>query len=73
MRYTTKAPNFDHFGQTANNTLFGSLHPTKFQAVFADDSVHSISYSIDPAVFTSWGTSPTATPSPPATTGNAER
>ena len=51
MRYTSVAPNFDHFGQTADNNQFGSLHPTRFQAVFADDSVHSVSYSIDPTIW----------------------
>ena len=34
---------------------FGSLHPTRFQAVFADDSVHSISYSIDTTIFSYLG------------------
>ena len=52
---TAYPPNFDTFGQAADNLKFGSLHPTRFQAVFADDSVHSISYSIDPTVFSYLG------------------
>ena len=55
MRNTNKVPNFDHFGQAAANVQFGSLHPTRFQAVFCDDSVHSISYSIDATVFNNLG------------------
>jgi prepilin-type N-terminal cleavage/methylation domain-containing protein len=36
--------------------LFGSAHPTVFNAVFADGSVHSIGYDIDIYVFNSLGT-----------------
>jgi prepilin-type N-terminal cleavage/methylation domain-containing protein/prepilin-type processing-associated H-X9-DG protein len=32
---------------------FGSSHPARFNAVFADGSVRAVPYSIDPAVFTS--------------------
>ena len=31
--------------------FFGSAHPSGFHAVFADGSVHSISYDVDPFVF----------------------
>ena len=55
MRKTTLPPNFDHFAQAADNWQFGSLHPNRFQAVFADNSVHSISYSIDPTIFSYLG------------------
>ncbi len=35
--------------------LFGSPHPTGINAVFADGSVHIISYSVDPTVFNALG------------------
>jgi prepilin-type N-terminal cleavage/methylation domain-containing protein/prepilin-type processing-associated H-X9-DG protein len=34
---------------------FGSSHPGRFNAVFADGSVHSLSYSIDPRTFSYLG------------------
>jgi len=37
------------------NSSLGSSHPGLFQAVFADGSVHGISYSIDPNVLRSLG------------------
>jgi hypothetical protein len=34
---------------------FGASHPYAFQAVMADGSVRSITYSVDPAVFRQLG------------------
>jgi type II secretory pathway pseudopilin PulG len=60
MRHTDQAPIPDsrapNLQGTGNRTgTFGSAHPSTFQAVFADHSVHSISYSIDPTVFKNLG------------------
>ena len=49
------APNFDSITTTKDNGLFGSLHPSRCQFVFADDSVHSIIYSISGPTFTLLG------------------
>ena len=49
-----KPPRLDQAGQPADHR-FGSLHPTTFMAVFCDDSLHRISYSIDPNVFSHLG------------------
>ena len=35
---------------------FGSVHAGSINAVFADGSVHSINYDVDPYVFNSLGT-----------------
>jgi prepilin-type N-terminal cleavage/methylation domain-containing protein/prepilin-type processing-associated H-X9-DG protein len=44
----------DSYGWRAQ-FLFGSAHPSGFNAVFADGSVHSIPYSISPNVFNALG------------------
>jgi hypothetical protein len=36
--------------------LFGAAHPAVFQSVFADGSIHSLSYDIDMYLFNSLGT-----------------
>jgi prepilin-type N-terminal cleavage/methylation domain-containing protein/prepilin-type processing-associated H-X9-DG protein len=42
-------------GITYGGKRFGSVHPGRFNAVFADGSVHSISYSINPLTFSYLG------------------
>jgi prepilin-type N-terminal cleavage/methylation domain-containing protein len=51
MRHTDKNPTPDFFEPSLNGTdpyvgTFGSSHPATFSAVFADGSVHAISYAI---------------------------
>ena len=48
------APDF-HGGDWDTERHFGSSHPTGINAVFADGSVHWISYTIDPTVFSYLG------------------
>jgi prepilin-type processing-associated H-X9-DG protein len=62
MRLTTRPPAPDHNSgalvngkPVAGEMLFGSAHPGGFNAVFADGSVHFISYGIDPTVFSRLG------------------
>jgi len=64
MRSTCYQPLQDSLSGTANNSLygpatdvvnFGSSHPAGFNGVFADGSVHSINYDIDPQVFDNLG------------------
>ena len=54
LRCTDKIPMPDFFGTTTPNDLerFGASHPDRFNAVFADGSVRSISYTIDKTI---WG------------------
>jgi prepilin-type N-terminal cleavage/methylation domain-containing protein/prepilin-type processing-associated H-X9-DG protein len=56
VRSTDEPPRPDYNGDDdGQEDLFGSSHPGRFNAVFADGSVHSISYSISPTVFTYLG------------------
>jgi prepilin-type N-terminal cleavage/methylation domain-containing protein/prepilin-type processing-associated H-X9-DG protein len=55
VRTTDKGPKPDHFGDTDTTKRFGSSHPGRFNAVFADGSVRPISYSIDPVLFSYLG------------------
>jgi prepilin-type N-terminal cleavage/methylation domain-containing protein/prepilin-type processing-associated H-X9-DG protein len=62
MRLTTQPPAPDHnSGALVNGKpidgqmLFGSSHTGGFNAVFADGSVHFISYGIDPTIFNRLG------------------
>jgi prepilin-type N-terminal cleavage/methylation domain-containing protein/prepilin-type processing-associated H-X9-DG protein len=49
------APDFTGSGTLDGGKMFGSSHPSGFNAVFADGSVHSISYAIDPLLFSYLG------------------
>jgi prepilin-type N-terminal cleavage/methylation domain-containing protein/prepilin-type processing-associated H-X9-DG protein len=52
VRHTTRPPAPDHHAASGDGDLrFGSSHPGRFNAAFADGSVRSIAYAIDPAVF----------------------
>jgi prepilin-type N-terminal cleavage/methylation domain-containing protein/prepilin-type processing-associated H-X9-DG protein len=57
MRYTSKRPQPDYYGdpQFAGGSLFGSSHPGRFNMVFADGSVHAVSYSVSQDVFKALG------------------
>jgi prepilin-type N-terminal cleavage/methylation domain-containing protein/prepilin-type processing-associated H-X9-DG protein len=57
VRLTSKAPAPDFAGSPSldGGKMFGSSHPGRFNAVFADGSVHSISYAIDPLLFSYLG------------------
>ena len=56
VRYTNRAPLPDYNAPTGDGDWrFGSSHIGRFNAVFADGSVHSIPYSIDPTVFSYLG------------------
>jgi prepilin-type N-terminal cleavage/methylation domain-containing protein len=52
-------PDFSHHSadqyHDAGQQRFGSSHAAQFNAVFADGSVHHISYSIDPMIFSHLG------------------
>jgi prepilin-type N-terminal cleavage/methylation domain-containing protein/prepilin-type processing-associated H-X9-DG protein len=52
-RSTDKAPKPDSFGTSDSTKRFGSSHTGGFNIVFADGSVHLLSYAIDPITF-SW-------------------
>jgi prepilin-type processing-associated H-X9-DG protein len=57
VRLTSLAPAPDFTGSPPldGGKVFGSSHPGRFNAVFADGSVHSISYAIDPLLFSYLG------------------
>ena len=56
LRYTSLQPAPDtHNGSGWGEQRFGSSHPSGFQAVLADGSVHTISYSINLTVFNNLG------------------
>jgi prepilin-type N-terminal cleavage/methylation domain-containing protein/prepilin-type processing-associated H-X9-DG protein len=53
VRRTDKVPKPDYNGPSTANDLerFGSSHPGRFNAVFADGSVRSVAYTIDKTLF----------------------
>ena len=51
MRQTNKSPEPDFYGTGDGEKRFGGSHPAAFNAVFADGSVHSISFDVDRHVF----------------------
>ena len=56
MRFTDRRPQPDYFDVTGDgDERFGSSHPIRFNVVFADGSVRSLSYDIDKSVFASLG------------------
>jgi prepilin-type N-terminal cleavage/methylation domain-containing protein/prepilin-type processing-associated H-X9-DG protein len=56
VRYTNRPPLPDYSAASGDGDFrFGSSHSGRFNAVFADGSVRSITYSIDPAVFSLLG------------------
>jgi prepilin-type N-terminal cleavage/methylation domain-containing protein/prepilin-type processing-associated H-X9-DG protein len=57
VRNTEEGPDADYSDPTQEDgeTRFGSSHPSRFNVLFADGSVRSISYSIDPLVFSYLG------------------
>jgi prepilin-type processing-associated H-X9-DG protein len=56
VRSTDDPPRPDYNGDDdGNEDLFGASHPGRFNAVLADGSVRSISYTIDPIIFSRLG------------------
>jgi prepilin-type processing-associated H-X9-DG protein len=55
VRRTNSPPQPDLTTEGTGNKLFGSSHPGKFNVLFADGSVHSVVYTIDPLVFSCLG------------------
>ena len=52
VRKTTRPPAQDYSAPVGDGGgLFGSSHPSRFNAVFADGSVRGVSYGIDPTLF----------------------
>jgi prepilin-type N-terminal cleavage/methylation domain-containing protein/prepilin-type processing-associated H-X9-DG protein len=51
IRSVGQSPLPDYFGTEPEEQLFGSSHPGRFNAVFADGSVRTIAYDIDPDIF----------------------
>jgi prepilin-type N-terminal cleavage/methylation domain-containing protein/prepilin-type processing-associated H-X9-DG protein len=55
IRRTDQPPAPDYYGEGTGKWLFGSSHPGVFNMVFADGGVRSLSYTIDPTVFSYLG------------------
>lgn len=55
MRRCDLPPAPDYVGSEDGEERFGASHPQKFFTLFADGSVRSIGYDVDPAVFKSLG------------------
>jgi prepilin-type processing-associated H-X9-DG protein len=56
VRYTTLRPAPDYSAPSGDGEMrFGASHPSRFNAVFADGSVRSISYTIDSVTFKNLG------------------
>ena len=56
VRSTEEQPRPDYNGEDdGRDDIFGSSHPGRINAVFADGSVNSISYSVNPTVFSYLG------------------
>jgi prepilin-type N-terminal cleavage/methylation domain-containing protein len=57
MRLTSQRPQPDFFGDPSlyGGKLFGSSHPGMFNAVLADGSVRTVSYSVSQATFKAFG------------------
>src|SRR5262249_46206561 len=57
MRLTSLPPRPDFIGDASlyGGKLFGSSHPERIKMVFADGSVHTISYSISQPTFQALG------------------
>jgi prepilin-type N-terminal cleavage/methylation domain-containing protein/prepilin-type processing-associated H-X9-DG protein len=51
IRSVKESPQQDYVGIDSEEVLFGSSHPGRFNAVFADGSVHTIPYGLDPDIF----------------------
>jgi prepilin-type N-terminal cleavage/methylation domain-containing protein/prepilin-type processing-associated H-X9-DG protein len=51
LRSTNESPDQDYFGSESEERLFGSSHPGRFNAVFADGAVRTIVYGLDPDIF----------------------
>jgi len=51
IRTTDTPPAPDYAGDGTGEHLFGSSHPSLFNAAFADGSVHALRYTIDPQLF----------------------
>jgi hypothetical protein len=55
VRDTRNTPERDYVGDADGGDKFGSSHPSTFNSVFVDGSVHGLSYGIDAAVFNALG------------------
>jgi prepilin-type N-terminal cleavage/methylation domain-containing protein/prepilin-type processing-associated H-X9-DG protein len=51
IRSVKESPEQDYFGADPEEVLFGSSHPGRFNAVFADGAVRTIPYGLDPDIF----------------------
>ena len=55
IRNTDYPPQADYYGTDTGGEIFGSSHHGQFNTVFADGSVHPISYTINPAIWSALG------------------